>query len=225
VLVGETLIRFDFHTHSMLSDGELLPAELARRYSCKGYQAVAIADHVDSSNIDAVVPAVVKAADLWNGAPETDVKLIPGAEITHVPPSRIAALVGTARELGAKIVVVHGETINEPVMPGTNRAAIEAAADILAHPGLVSEEDAVLAAQKGVFLEITSRAGHCLTNGHVASVARRVGAALVISSDCHAPGDIPGPLQAGRVGLGAGLTPSELSEIEKRMAQIAAESV
>lgn len=223
--MGETLIRFDFHTHSMLSDGELLPAELARRYSCKGYQAVAVADHVDSSNVDAVVPAVVKAADLWNGAPETDVKLLPGAEITHVPPSRIASLVAKARQLGARMVVVHGETINEPVMPGTNRAGIEAGADILAHPGLISEEDAVLAAEKGVFLEITSRAGHCLTNGHVAGVARRVGASLVISSDCHAPGDIPGPLQTARVGLGAGLTPTELSEINKTMAQVAAEFV
>jgi len=225
VAVGETLIRFDFHTHSMLSDGELLPAELARRYSCKGYQAVAIADHLDSSNIGAVVPAVVKAADLWNGAPETHVKLLPGAEITHVPPSRIAALVAEARRLGARLVVVHGETINEPVMPGTNRAAIEAGADILAHPGLISEEDALLAAENGVLLEITSRAGHCLTNGHVASVARRVGAAVVINSDCHAPRDIPGPLQAAKVGLGAGLTPTDLAEVGKRMAQIAAESV
>ena len=221
----QALIRFDFHTHSMLSDGELLPAELARRYSCKGYQAVAIADHLDGSNIDAVIPAAVKAAELWNGAPETDVKLIPAAEITHVPPSQIALLVGKARRLGARIVVVHGETVNEPVMPGTNRAAVEAGADILAHPGLISEEDALLARQKGVFLEITARPGHCLTNGHVVSVARRVGADLVIGSDSHVPGDIPGPELAGQVGLGAGLTPTELSEVASKMAQLAAKSV
>ena len=223
--MGETLIRFDFHTHSMLSDGELLPAELAQRYSCKGYQAVAIADHIDNSNVDAVVPAVVKAAEVWNAAPDTVIQLIPAGEVTHVPPTGIASLVARARELGAKIVVVHGETINEPVMAGTNRAAIEAGADILAHPGLISEEDAVLAAQRGVLLEITARAGHCLTNGHVVNVAKRVGAALVISSDSHAPGDIPGPLQAARVGLGAGLTPTELLEIEKTMAQLAARCV
>ena len=32
----------------------------------------------------------------------------------------------SSRELGAKIVVVHGETVAEPVEPGNNRAAIEA---------------------------------------------------------------------------------------------------
>jgi len=220
-----TPIRFDFHTHSLLSDGELLPVELARRYSCKGYRAVAIADHLDASNIETVIPAVVKGTEMWNAAPETDVRLIPAAEITHVPPSQIGALVTEARRLGARIVVVHGETLNEPVVAGTNRAALEAGADILSHPGLISEEDAALAAEKGIFLEVTARAGHCLTNGHVVAVARKAGASIVISSDAHVPGDIPGPESAARVGLGAGLSPAELSEIERQMAQLAGKFV
>ena len=37
-----------------------------------------------------------------------------------------------ARALGAKVVIVHGETIVEPVPRGTNLAAIEAGVDILA---------------------------------------------------------------------------------------------
>ena len=220
-----TPIRYDFHTHSLLSDGELLPVELARRYSCKGYRAVAIADHLDASNIEAVIPAIIKGAELWNAAPETGVKLIPAAEITHVPPSQIASLVTEARRLGAKIVVVHGETLNEPVIGGTNRAALEGGADILAHPGLISEDDAALAAEKGIFLEVTARAGHCLTNGHVVDVARRAGASIVISSDSHVPGDIPGPELAARVGLGAGLRPAELAEIERQMAGLAGKYV
>ena len=220
-MLEPTPIRFDFHTHSLLSDGELLPVELARRYSCKGYLAVAIADHLDASNIEAVVPAVVKGTELWNGAPETDVKLIPGGEITHVPPSQIGSLVAQARRLGAKIVVVHGETPNEPVVAGTNRAALESGADILAHPGFISEEDAALAAKKGIFLEVTARAGHCLSNGHVVAMARQTGARIVISSDSHVPGDIPGPEPAARVGLGAGLSLAELSAIETQMAELA----
>jgi hypothetical protein len=56
--------------------------------------------------------------------------LIPGVELTSVPPRKIAALAEKARSLGAKWVVVHGETIMEPVAPGTNRAAIEAKADL-----------------------------------------------------------------------------------------------
>ncbi len=216
-----TPIRFDFHTHSLLSDGELLPVELARRYSCKGYQAVAIADHLDASNIETVIPAVVKGTEMWNAAPETDVRLIPAAEITHVPPSQIKVLVTEARRLGARIVVVHGETLNEPVVAGTNRAALEGGADILAHPGLISEQDAAFAAEKGIFLEVTARAGHCLTNGHVVAVARKAGASIVISSDAHIPRDIPGPESAAKVGLGAGLSAAELSEIEGQMAQLA----
>ena len=51
---------------------------------------------------------------------------------------------------------MHGETICEPVAPGTNRAAIEAGVDILAHPGLITEEEARLAASKGVLLEVSS---------------------------------------------------------------------
>ena len=225
VFLEQTLIRFDFHTHSMLSDGELLPAELARRYSRKGYRAVAIADHLDASNIETVIPALVKGAEQWNAARETDIRLIPAAEITHVPPSQIASLVGEARRLGARIVVVHGETLSEPVSPGTNRAAIDAGADILAHPGLISEQDTRLAAQKGTFLEITARAGHCWTNGHVARMARQVGADLLINSDSHVPGDIPGPELAGQVGLGAGLALAELTQLENTMAQLGAKFV
>ena len=219
------LIRFDFHTHSLLSDGELLPAELARRYSCKGYRAVAIADHVDASNVEPVVLGIVRGAEQWNEAAETELRLIPAAEITHVPPSQVPSLVSKARQLGAKIIVVHGETLVEPVAAGTNRAAIEGGADILAHPGLISEQEALLAARKGVSLEITARAGHCLTNGHVARAASEAGAALVINSDAHVPGDIPGPELAGRVGLGAGLSPHELMQVESEMAQLAANYV
>ena len=62
---------------------------------------------------------------------------------------------------------MHGESPVEPVIEGTNRAGIEAGADILAHPGNITEEDARLAAEKGVYLEITARAGHSETNQHV----------------------------------------------------------
>jgi len=41
----------DLHTHSLLSDGELLPLELARRARVKGYTVLGITDHVDATNI------------------------------------------------------------------------------------------------------------------------------------------------------------------------------
>jgi histidinol phosphatase-like PHP family hydrolase len=178
----------DLHTHSLLSDGELLPSELIRRSYAAGYRALAVTDHVDSSNIDFVLPRVVAAMNDFSGF--TEMKLIPGAEITHVPPDIIGKLVTRARDLGAEIVIVHGETVVEPVASGTNRAGIEAGADIISHPGLISREDALKAAEKGVMLEITSRKGHSLSNGHVALTAEETGAGLILSTDAHSPGDL-----------------------------------
>ncbi|MBI5696206.1 MAG: histidinol phosphate phosphatase domain-containing protein [Nitrospirae bacterium] len=178
----------DLHTHCLMSDGVLVPAELVRRAEVKGYRAMAITDHADSSNLDFIIPRVAKAAEELTRL--TSVKVIPGIEITHVPPAGIARLVKEARALGAKVVVVHGETLVEPVIPGTNRAAIMAGADIVSHPGLISRADAALAAKKGVHLEISARKGHSLSNGHVAKMAEATGAKLVINTDAHEPGDL-----------------------------------
>jgi histidinol phosphatase-like PHP family hydrolase len=125
-----------------------------------------------------------------------------------VPPVFIPSLVRRAREMGARLVVIHGETIVEPVAPGTNRAGIEAGADVIAHPGLIRPEEVKLAVSKGVFLEITARKGHSLTNGHVAKLATEAGARLILNSDSHAPGDFMTEVFARKVAQGAGL-PSE----------------
>ncbi len=205
---------FDLHCHSIFSDGELIPAELLRRVAVMGYEAVAITDHADHSNIDLIIPRLLATARALNQVSKT--KLIPGIEITHVPPIMIPELIARARALGAEIVVVHGETLVEPVEPGTNLAAIKGGADILAHPGLISEEEVKLAAERGVFLELSGRKGHCLSNGHVAALARRFKAPLVINSDGHAPGDFMTKEFAFQVGLGAGLSPEEVEALYQR---------
>ena len=205
------MLMFDLHCHSLFSDGELILSELVRRVEVKGYEAVCVTDHADESNIDFILEGVTRACDDINRYSGT--RLIPGIELTHVHPERIAALTKKARTLGAKIVVCHGETIVEPVIPGTNRAAIEAEVDILAHPGLISMEDAALAALNGVMLELSGRKGHCLTNGHVAAIAGSAGARLVINSDGHAPGDFMEPAHARDVGIGSGLSPEKVEKI------------
>lgn len=202
---------YDLHSHSILSDGELLPSELARRAEELGVKGLVIADHVDASNIDFVVPRLARVSQQLNTVLKLVVK--PGAELTHIIPSELSGLVARARELGAELVLVHGETIVEPVLPGTNRAGIESGADILTHPGLISEEDAALAAELGVGLEISARKGHSLTNGHVAKVARVSGAALVFGSDAHSPGDLLDRADAEKVAMGAGLEPDEVREL------------
>ncbi|MBX6423640.1 histidinol phosphate phosphatase domain-containing protein [Thermosulfurimonas sp. F29] len=205
---------FDLHCHSIFSDGELIPAELLRRVAVLGYEAVAITDHADGSNLDLIVPRIRRVAEELN--PHSPCRLIPGIEITHVPPPLIPELVKRARKLGAEIVVVHGESPVEPVAPGTNRAALEAGADILAHPGLISEEEVRLAADKGVFLELSGRRGHCLANGHVARLARELGAPLIINSDAHAPDDLMTRERAFLVGRGAGLSEEEVKDLYAR---------
>jgi histidinol phosphatase-like PHP family hydrolase len=201
----------DLHTHSIFSDGELIPAELIRRAEAIGYKAIAITDHIDSSNIDFVIPRIVTA--LKKIQRYVSIDALPGAEITHVPPQMIKELVKEARILGAKIVIVHGETLVEPVLPGTNRAGIEANADILSHPGIISEEDLLLAKEKGVTLEITARKGHSLSNGYVAQEAIRFGVPLSLNTDAHSPSDLITKETAVKILHGPGIDKNRIESI------------
>jgi histidinol phosphatase-like PHP family hydrolase len=192
----------DLHTHSTFSDGELIPSELVRRAVFHGYTALAITDHVDFTNIEHVLSCVRKVKSLED---DYDIKIFAGVELTHVPPGKMPQLVEKARKLGAEIVVVHGETTVEPVPPGTNHTAVSLDIDILAHPGLITIEDAELARENGIALEITSRSGHNRTNGHVARIANETGAALVVDTDTHAPHDLISDETAFTVAMGSGL--------------------
>ena len=185
----------DLHTHTLNSDGVLIPTELWRRAQVKGYRFLGITDHVDS---------------LQGSAPPY---IIPGLEFTHLPPDLIGPLTAKARALGVPLIVIHGETLAEPVAPGTNRAALEADVDILAHPGLITREEAALAKKRGIFLEISARKGHALANGHVAALAREAGAPLIVDTDSHEPGDLITRDQAERVARGAGLSEDEVNTL------------
>jgi len=201
----------DLHTHSIFSDGELIPSELVRRAKVAGYRAIAITDHTDHSNIDIIIPCILKVCRKLSDA--YSIQVIPGVELTHVPPEYIHEMVVEARGLGAKIIVVHGETIVEPVIAGTNMAALKSPIDILAHPGLLTEEEAQLAAVNSIYLEVSTRKGHSLTNGHVVRIARSANAALVLNTDSHSPQDLMSKESALRIALGTGMTGKEASEL------------
>ena len=199
-------MRADLHTHTVFSDGELIPAELVRRAMVLGHDVIAITDHVDMTNVEFVASNVAKAVELC----EDYIKVIPGVEITHVPPSKIDRVARMARDAGAQWIVVHGETVTEPVAPGTNRASVEnPEIDVLAHPGFITLEEAQLAKDNGVLLEISGRAGHNITNGHVVNMARAVGADMVADSDTHAPENLMDDAAARTVAFGAGMTKEE----------------
>ncbi len=204
--------RFDFHIHSLLTEGELVPSEIVQRCSVLGYRGIAITDHVDQTNLEHVLgclaPACRELASLF------EMEVLPGVELTHVHPDSIEKMAGKARELGAEIVVVHGETLVEPVRAGTNLTAVNMAdVDILAHPGLITVEEAGLAKENNVFLELSSRKGHSLANGHVAKVVRETGAKLLLNSDAHSPGDFLTSEQAVRIARGCGLSEAEAKTV------------
>ncbi|NLM37619.1 MAG: histidinol phosphate phosphatase domain-containing protein [Firmicutes bacterium] len=202
----------DFHTHTFLSDGVLSPIELLHRAFLNGYQVIGLTDHVGLGTMERVLAELREerrlAEKYWA------LKILVGVELTHVPAAAVSELAKRAKHLGADLVVVHGETLVEPVEPGTDRAAVSCPeVDILAHPGLLTEEEAKLAAQNGVFLELSSRRGHSLANGHVAALARKTGAPLLINSDSHEPDDLLTWEFASRIGRGAGLDATELKQV------------
>ena len=199
---------YDFHTHTFLSDGVLSPIELIRRAMVNGYRVIGVTDHVGLGNLEYVVKTLVK--DCAHATKRWDILAVPGVEITHVPKEDIDLVARTAKELGARLATVHGETIVEPVEEGTNEAAVRSpSVDVLAHPGLIVEDHARWASENGVFLEISARKGHSFTNGHVAKVAKDTGASLILDSDAHEPGDLLTPALTRKVALGAGLTAEE----------------
>ena len=199
---------YDFHTHTFLSDGVLSPIELIRRALVAGYRAIGVTDHVGVGNLEYVVKTLV--VDCAEATKRWEILAIPGVEITHVPKEDIDLVARTAKELGAKLVTVHGETVVEPVEPGTNEAAVRSkSVDVLAHPGLIVYDHARLASENGVFLELSARKGHSLTNGHVVKTAKSVGASMVLDSDAHEPQDLLNPKLNRKIAKGAGLTSEE----------------
>jgi putative hydrolase len=208
----------DFHTHTLLSDGSLSPLELIYRSLSNAYTSIAITDHAGLGYLDRVIREV--AADCALARDKWQTNAIPGVELTYVPPAAIHETAKRAKELGAWLVVVHGETIVETVEKGTNKAALLCPyVDILAHPGLITKEEAELAASNGIYLEISARKGHSLTNGHVARLAQEAGAKLLLNSDAHDPGDILTPPLAKRIIAGAGLAEAQCDEIMMTNAQ------
>ena len=195
---------YDFHTHTFLSDGVLSPIELVRRAHVQGYKVIAITDHVGYGNLEYVVKTLVK--DTKRASSRWDILAIPGVEITHVPKDDIDLVAKEAKGLGARLVNVHGETIVEPVEPGTNLAALRSGSvDLLAHPGLLTQEEATLAQKQHIFIELTARQGHSLSNGHVARTALSQEAQLLLDSDAHGPEDLLRPDLSLKIAKGAGL--------------------
>jgi histidinol phosphatase-like PHP family hydrolase len=202
---------YNLHCHSLLSDGALLPSEVAVRYAAAGYKAIAITDHADYSNIRSTVGQILEFSHHWPKC--AAIKVLPGIELTHIPPEQFQPLARYARAKGIKIIVGHGQTPMEPVISGTNRAALEADIDILAHPGLISDEEVLLAKTRNIFLEVTTRHGHCETNNHVVQRCLALGAKLVLNTDSHQPEEIISPQEVREKARQMGLSEKDINLI------------
>jgi histidinol phosphatase-like PHP family hydrolase len=208
-------LRIDFHLHTIFSDGMLLPAAIAYEAAERGHSAIAITDHVDASNIEEVLFALTKfVKEQGDSLP---LRVIPGVEISYLEPKLIEKYAKIAKELGAKIIVVHGESPVEPVPKGTNHAALQlkGLVDILAHPGWITEDDFVLAKNNNIYLELSARKGHLKGNLHVAKMAKQFGAKLLVNTDAHSEKDLITQEEAFKVAQDAGLSEEEALVVVK----------
>jgi putative hydrolase len=205
-------VTHDFHTHSFLSDGVLSPIELIRRAMVAGYTTIAVTDHAGPGNIEFVLDQLRRDCALANE--HWPILALPGVEITHVPAASLAQLARRARRAGAAVVLVHGETVVEPVEPGTNLAAINCEdVDVLAHPGMLTLEEAQRASARGCLIEISGRRGHAYAHGHVVRTAPAAGAKMILNSDGHIPDDLLTLRMARTILLGAALPESEIETV------------
>ncbi len=205
--------RIDFHTHTIHSDGALLPGGLAYEAAARKHSVIAITDHVDASNIEDAIPALIKF--IKEQGESLPLQIIPGAEISYLDPKLIEKFALRARELGAKVIIVHGESPVEPVPKGTNHAALKlkGLVDILAHPGWLTEEDAILAKVNDIYLELSSRKGHRKANRHVAKMAKEFGAKLLLNTDAHSEKDLITQPEAYELAREAGLKKEEAIKV------------
>lgn len=198
--------RIDLHMHSIASDGLLLPAALAYEAAYRGHSAIAITDHVDASNIEEALFGLTKF--FKEQGESLPIKVFPGVELSYLDPKLIEKYAKIARDLGAKVVVVHGESPIEPAVPrGTNHTALKLKGliDILAHPGWITEEETILAKVNGIYLELSARSGHRKGNRHVVKMAKQFGAKLLVNTDAHSEKDLITQKEAYLIAKAAGL--------------------
>ncbi|HTP54036.1 MAG TPA: histidinol phosphate phosphatase domain-containing protein [Thermoplasmata archaeon] len=202
-----TARRFDFHSHTYLTDGNESATSMWWAAARRGHRMLAITDHVALEDPRRILDILFAEAAAFEDGP---VAPLVGVELTLLPPRRISETARNARSAGAQIVIVHGETTAESVPPGTNRAAVESGeVDVLAHPGFLTEREAETARANGTAIELSGRSLHGRTNGHVARTALSVGADLVVDSDAHDPNQLLDYPTAEMIARGAGLTPAQ----------------
>lgn len=185
----------------------MAPAEAVRMAKLAGLRAVTFTERVDAATMHPVLnqlAPVARSLSLYAG-----IDVIAGCELAYMPSALLPDAIAEARAAGAQFVAVLGQYLSGHVEEGTNLAAIEGGCDLLSSPGLITEEEAVLAAEKNCMLDVTAYSPHALANGHVVRMSRATGARIAVTGGVHeAIAFISADLRRA-VGIGAGMTADE----------------
>lgn len=222
--------RYELHSHTNFSDGKASLEEMIHK-ARELNSAIAITDHFigDEFGINRLYPNISSLENFLNRRKkflESEIykqfkdDVIFGIEITRVKPKKIYEIAKKAKEMNF-IVLVHGETISDEVPAGTNKSALECEyVDILAHPGHLSEDDALKAKQNKIFVEITARKIHGLENFEIAKICKKFNVEMVINADAHSVNELIDDEKTKIVGFEAGLNEYEINHANENAYKI-----
>ncbi len=220
--------RYELHSHTDFSDGKSSIEEMinmAREMN----SAIAITDHFigdeffinkilhpNMSSLDSFLNRRKKFREKFKISDD----VIFGIEITRINPKRIPEIAKAAKKLDF-IVLVHGETSSDKVPAGTNTAALNCEyVDVLAHPGHLSEEEALKAKENKIFIEITARKMHKSENPEIAKICKKFNLEMVIDTDAHSAGELIDYRSAKKTGSDAGLSEDEVWKTNENAKEI-----
>lgn len=148
-----------------------------------------------------------------------DMQIFFGVQLHHIPPALLEETIKFYRSLGISLIGVYGESISDIVEKGTNFSAIAAKADILFNPGLIDEECVKLAKENNVFLEISTHPKHAYTNAHIAKLAQKHGAKLILGSKAQTLQEIHSPQMQKLILKGACIEDHDSYELLQKLQQ------
>jgi len=224
--------RYELHSHTNFSDGKSSIEEMLSKAK-ELNSAIAITDHFigDEFGINKILYRNISSLDSFLKRREKFMKnnkklfddvdeVIFGIEITRVRPEKIFEIAKNAKRHNF-IVLVHGETNSDNVPAGTNTAALNCEyVDVLAHPGHLSEENALKARENKIFIEITAREMHRAENPEIVKICKKFNLETVINTDAHSASELIDYAKAKEVGLKSGLSEDEVKQANENAKKI-----
>lgn len=217
--------RYELHSHTNFSDGKSCLEDMVNR-AIELNSAIAITDHFigDGFGINKILYPNISSLDNFLKRKEKYSKIFDdvvfGIEITRIDPRKIPEIARAAKKNGL-IVLVHGETKGDNVPAGTNNAALNSEfVDVLAHPGHLSEENALKAKESKAFIEITTREVHKSENQEIIKICKKFDLEMVIDTDAHSTHELIDYEDALMVGLNAELTEDDVKKANENAKKI-----